>query len=246
MTSPFIFEMGTTQSDSSFVFQFAFISLSVGVKSCFPHIVNALAVCYPKRANLLKQRMRFYLTDQSKNFRQHLEYLRSQPVMQYERSKLTEKITVIAINTTKELRELNTGFLSDYKIFPSSILIHLTEWANENRQMKIGDTIVQQAFIPPFRTFSLKIVFGVRINNIINEPTTIGFSYETLKGHVERGVSIFTIEKTAEQKIIFKVHTFSQPGNLLTKLAGPAFSVPFQAYCTRQGLLNVKRQLESS
>ncbi len=112
--------------------------------------------------------------------------------------------------------------------------------------MQIGDTIVQQAFIPPFRHFSQKIVFGVRIKDIINEPTRIGFSYETLKGHVEKGISIFTIETTKNKKTIFKVHTFSQPGNLLTKLIGPIFSVPYQTFCTRQGLLNVKRQLESS
>ena len=166
--------------------------------------------------------------------------------MKYDRSKLTEKTTEIPIHTTKELQELNTDFFFDYKIFPSNIMTCLTQWAIEKREMQIGDTIVQQAFIPPFRHVSQKIIFGVRINDIINEPTRIGFSYETLNGHVEKGISIFTIEKTAEQKTIFKVHTFSQPGNLLTKLVGPIFSVPYQTYCTRRGLVNVKQQLESS
>jgi hypothetical protein len=190
--------------------------------------------------------MRIYLIDQSKKFPQHLEFLKQQPVMQYEMSKLAEKTTVIPIDTTKEVQDLNTGFLFDYKVFPASIMTYLTQWNFEKRQMLIGDTIVQQAFIPPFRHLSQKIIFGVRINKIINEPTRIGFSYETLKGHVEKGISIFTIEKTADQKAIFKVHTFSQPGNMLTKLVGPIFSVPYQTFCTRQGMLNVKRQLESS
>ena len=97
-------------------------------------------------------------------------------------------------------------------------MTYLTQWASEKREMQIGDTIVQQAFIPALRHLSQKIIFGVRINDIINEPTKIGFTYEILKGHVERGISIFTIEKTADQKTIFKVHTFSQPGNILTKL----------------------------
>jgi len=188
--------------------------------------------------------MRIYLTDQVKKFPHHLEFLKRQPVMEYDRSKLTEKTTVIAIDTAKQLRELNTDFFFDYKIFPGSIMTCLTQWAFEKRQMQIGDTIVQQAFIPPFRNFSQKIIFGVRINDIINEPTRIGYSYETLKEHVERGISIFTIEKTAGQNTIFKVHTFSQPGNLLTQLMGPVFSVPYQTFCTRQGLVNVKRQLE--
>jgi hypothetical protein len=169
-----------------------------------------------------------------------------QPVMHYDRSKLIENTTIIPIGTTKEPRDLETGFFFDYKIFPSNIMTYLTQWKYEERQMQIGDTIVQQVFIPPFQHLSQKIIFGVRINDIINEPTRIGFSYETLKGHVKKGVSIFTIEKAVDQKPTFKVHTFSTPGNILTQLIGPLFSVPYQAYCTRQGLLNVKRQLESS
>lgn len=190
--------------------------------------------------------MKIYLIDQTKDFPKHLDLLKQQPVMKYDRYSLREKTTVIKIDTTKELQELNTNFFFDYKIFPGNIMTYLTQWALDKREMQIGDTIVQQAFIPPFRHFSQKIIFGVRINNIINEPAKIGFSYETLNGHVEKGVSIFTIEKTAGHETIFKVHTFSQPGNLLTKLMGPIFSVPYQTFCTRKALLNVKRQLEKS
>ncbi|MFT4152905.1 DUF1990 family protein [Parafilimonas sp.] len=190
--------------------------------------------------------MKIYLTDQAKKLSQHLAYLKQQPVMLYDTTKLTEKTTIIKIDTPKKLQELDSNFLFDYKIFPNNIMTFLTQWTTEQRQMQIGDTIVQQAYIPPFRQFSQKIIFGVRINNIINEPTKIGFSYETLKGHVEKGISIFTIENTDNLKTIFKVHTFSTPGNLLTKLVGPIFSVPYQTFCTKQGLLNVKRQLENS
>jgi hypothetical protein len=190
--------------------------------------------------------MRIYLVDQSKRFPQHLEFLKGQPVMHYDKARLVEKTTVISIHTTRELQELNTDFFFDYKIFPTSIMTFLTQWNFEYRKMQVGDTIVQQAFIPPLRQFSQKIIFGVRINEIINKPTKLGFSYETLIGHVEKGISIFTIEKTPEQKTIFKVHTFSTPGNLLTQLFGPVLSVPYQTFCTRRGLLNVKRQLESS
>src|SRR5690348_7390761 len=186
--------------------------------------------------------MRIYLTDQARNFPQHLEFLQRQKVKPYDKKKLMEKVTTIPIDTTKELHELHTEVLFDYKIFPANIMSFLTLWSFEKREIQIGDTIVQQAFIPPFRHFSQKLIFGVRINDIIHEPTRIGFSYETLNGHVEKGISIFTIEKTANKKIIFKVHTFSQPGNLLTQLVGPLFSVPYQTFCTRQGLLNVKRQ----
>jgi hypothetical protein len=190
--------------------------------------------------------MRIYLTDQARNFPQHLEFLQRQKVKPYNKKKLIEKVTTISIDTTKELHELDTDVLFDYKIFPSNIMSFLTQWSFEKRRIQIGDTIVQQAFILPFRKFSQKIIFGVRINSIINERDKIGFSYETLEGHIEKGISVFTIEKTPDQKTVFKVHTFSQPGTLLTELVGPILSVPYQTYCTRQGLLNIKRQMESS
>lgn len=188
--------------------------------------------------------MKVYFTDQAKNFPQHLEYLKKQPVMQYDKSQLVEKITVINLATKKELQKINTDLLFDYKIFPNRIMTYLTQWVFENRGMKIGDTIVQQAFIPPLRYLSQKIIFGVRIKDIISEPTRIGFSYETIKGHVEKGISTFTIERADDQKTIFKIHTFSQPGNLLTKLVGRIVSIPYQTFCTRQGLLNVKHQID--
>ena len=190
--------------------------------------------------------MKIYLRDQTKNFPKHLEYLKQRDVIKYDLSKLTGKTTSIAIDTHKNITDLNLNFFLDYKIFPDNIMTFLTQWDFEKRKMRIGDTIVQQAFIPPVRNFSQKIIFGVRINKIINETTTIGFSYETIRGHVEMGISTFTIEKTDIGDTIFKINTFSKPGNVLMQLVGPFFSVPYQTFCTNQGLKNVKRQLENS
>ena len=190
--------------------------------------------------------MKVYLTDQAETLPMHLDFLKRQEILKYDISKLTEKTTIIEIATNSNLTDLNTDFFFNYEIFPSNIMTFLTQWNYEKRKMQIGDTVVQQAFIPPFKHFSQKIIFGVRINAIINESTKIGFSYETIKGHVEMGESIFTIEKTSDGSTIFKIHTFSKPGNKLTQLVGPIFSVPYQTFCTRQALKNVKRQLESS
>ena len=178
--------------------------------------------------------MKIYFTDQTKYFKAHLENLNLQDIIKYEKSQLKEKTTFISINTSKDLKQLDTNFFWDYKIFPNNIMSFMTEWNEQKRQMQIGDTIVQQAFIPPVRQCSQKIIFGVRINNIIDEENRIGFSYETLKGHVEMGESTFTIEKTKDCKTIFKIHTFSKPGNLLTQLVGAIFSVPYQTFCTKR------------
>lgn len=188
--------------------------------------------------------MNIYLTDQTNKFPQHLDKLLRISVMTYDKEKLVEKVTTADIDTAKSFADLDLNFLFDYKIFPNKILTFITQWNFEQRTMKVGDTIVQQVYIPPFGQLSQKIIFGVRINEVINEPTRKGFSYETLSGHVEKGVSTFTVEQTADKKIIFKVQTFSKPGNILTQLIGPIFSVPYQTYCTRQAINNVKRQLE--
>lgn len=110
--------------------------------------------------------------------------------------------------------------------------------------MSVGDTIVQQVHIPPLRVFSQILIFGVRIKEIIDERYRKGSSYETLEGHVERGISTFTIEQV-DNKIIFEIRTFSAPGNILKKLSGPFFSIPYQTFCTKAAIENVKTRLEN-
>ncbi|MES2559407.1 MAG: DUF1990 family protein [Bacteroidota bacterium] len=187
--------------------------------------------------------MKIYITDQKSKFRQHLDFFKTMNVMEYDRSRLTEKITTIEIETSKKIHELNTDFLFDYQIFPDNIMTFISQWAEENRKMKIGDTIAQQAYIPPIKNLSQKILFGVRVNEIIEQAERKGFSYETLEGHVEKGISTFTVEQL-DNKVIFKIQTYSTPGNLLTRLLGPIFSIPYQTFCTKTALNNVKRQLE--
>jgi len=187
--------------------------------------------------------MKIYLTDQKNKLKGHLDFLKSRQVMNYDKTNLTEKITTIDLHTKKTIEQLDLQLLFKYKIFPDNIMTFLTEWDSKDRKIKVGDTIVQQVYFPPTKIFSQKIIFGVRINEIIDLPDKKGFSYETLEGHVEKGVSTFTIEQT-NSEIIFKIQTFSAPGNILTKLLGPIFSVPYQTFCTKAALKNVKRQIE--
>lgn len=188
--------------------------------------------------------MKIYLTDQKNKFKNHLDFLKKSEIMTYDKNRLAEKTTIIELNTSKNIQQLKLDFLFDYQIFPENIMTFKTQWSDENRKMKIGDTIVQQVYIPPTKIISQKIIFGVRINEIIDQENKKGFSYETLDGHVEKGVSTFTIEQL-DNKLIFKVQTYSTPGNILTKLVGPIFSVPYQTFCTKSALNNVKKQIEN-
>lgn len=187
--------------------------------------------------------MRIYRNNQTHQFDKHLEVLKSKKVQHYDKEKLLEKTTSINIYTNKSLQELDFSFFFNYHVFPANILIAKTQWATEKRNMEAGDTIVQQAFLPPLKWFSLKVIFGVRVSEVINESNLKRFSYETIEGHVEQGISSFSIS-AGNGQVQFSIHTYSQPGNWLTRLIGPIFTLPYQSYCTRQALAHVKKQLE--
>lgn len=187
--------------------------------------------------------MKVFLSDQNSKFLKHLDFFKKVSEMEFDKFSLNEKITSIDINTNLKLEQLNLEFLFDYLIFPENILTFKAQWAVEDRRMKVGDTIVQQAYLPPVRTLSLKMVFGVRINEIIDQTYRKGFSYETLMGHVEKGISTFTVEQL-DDKIVFQIQTFSTPGNFFSKLIGRTFTLPYQSFCTKKALKSVKHLLE--
>ncbi len=165
--------------------------------------------------------------------------------MSYKKTQLREKISSIEIQNCSNLNQLDLQFFFDYQIFPENILSGYTQWKDEHRSIKAGDTILQQVYLPPIPKFSQKALFGVRIKEVIREEKKCGFSYETLVGHVECGISYFLLEET-DGKIRFKIQTFSKPGNFFTRLLGPIFSIPYQTYCTKKALLNVKNTIENN
>lgn len=181
--------------------------------------------------------------DQKNQFKKYLEELKQVPVMDYEKSQLREKVSSIEIRNHTNLKELNLQSFFDYQIFPENILLGYPQWNDEQRTMQAGDTILQQVYLPPFPKFSQKALFGVRIKEVIHEEKRCGFSYETLKGHVECGISHFLLEER-DGKIYFKIQTYSRPGNFLTRLLGPVFSLPYQSFCTTKALKNVRKLIE--
>lgn len=187
--------------------------------------------------------MQLYLRDQQYRFSHHLDVFSRKPVARFDIRKLSEKTT--SLELTQSLDTLNLHRFFAYHIFSAHIMASLTQWQHEGRAMRAGDTLVQQAYLPPFRALSVKLLFGVRIHEIIDQPDVKGFSYDTLEGHVETGRSIFTVERSGAGSLI-KIHTFSAPGTFLSKLVGPVFSLPYQTYCTRAALKHVKTQLETT
>lgn len=193
--------------------------------------------------------MKLFLFSQQKHFPNWLNLFKGAKVMPYNAAELRKKVTTIKIDGAKKLSEIDLSSFFDYQLFPENILLPFPEWkktshecTNENRKMKVGDTIVQQIQLPPLSRLSIKMVMAVRISEIIDEEKRKGFSYETLEGHVEKGISTFVIEEK-DQGLFFSIITYSVPGNFLSKIMAKVFSLPYQKYCTRKALEKVNCNL---
>lgn len=187
--------------------------------------------------------MKIAFFNQKNHFKKYLEELKHVPIISYERTALIEKISSVEISGASHIGQLDLAFFFDYRIFPENILLGYSQWQDEQRSMQIGDTILQQVYLPPIPKLSQKALFGVRIKEVIKEQHRCGFSYETLEGHVECGISYFILEET-NGKLFFRIQTFSKPGNFLTRMLGPVFSIPYQTYCTKKALKNVKNIIQ--
>jgi hypothetical protein len=194
--------------------------------------------CKPRQTQPALLEVKLSITDRSKDFPALLQNFRACAPMPFEPHLLRIKINRIQIPVVKKLADVDYGFLFNYQIFPPNIMRCFSQWHEENRPMQVGDAIVQQANFPPL-PFSCKMIIAVRISGIVNSDGQKGFSYVTLEGHAERGESSFALEST-EEGLAFTISTRSESGNLLTQIAAPLITLPYQAYCTQMALKNVR------
>jgi hypothetical protein len=155
---------------------------------------------------------------------------------------LPEKTTEIALGYSGAISSYRTDFLFTYDIFPRFLMRAEPQWIREGRAMRVGDIIVQRVVLPPIG-FGLCVEFAVRISALITEPSKLGFAYETLAGHLERGVSEFYVEDRSG-KLFFVIYTYSEPAHRLLRLGRP-FSLMYQEWCTKQALRHVKGRFTS-
>jgi uncharacterized protein (UPF0548 family) len=153
--------------------------------------------------------------------------------------KLPERMTSIPLGVAGPVSQWNTDFLFDYRVFPSAIIQFEPEWRQAGRAMAAGDIIVQRAVFPPFGR-GLCLQFAVRVTRLIDERHRLGFVYETLAGHAESGVSEFFFEERSNG-LHFTIHTFSRPAHWSSRLVRHVFTEPYQAWCTKRALENVRR-----
>ena len=150
---------------------------------------------------------------------------------------LPEQTTSIDLGEAGPISKWRTDFLFNYDVFPSSIMRFETEWKTKSRKMQIGDVILQRAVVPPIG-FGICLEFAVRICSLIEESGRLGFAYETLSGHAERGVSEFYFEDKSGS-LAFTIHTHSEPGHWTSRIAMRMVTLPYQAWCTHRALKHV-------
>ena len=151
---------------------------------------------------------------------------------------LPERTTSIELGVGGPISKWRTDFLFDYDVFPSTIMRFVTEWRTEGRKIQVGDVILQRALVPPVG-FGICMEFAVRVCSVFKEDRRLGFAYETLSGHAERGVSEFYFEDRAGS-LSFTIHTLSEPGHWTSRIARRVVTLPYQAWCTRQALKHVR------
>ena len=185
--------------------------------------------------------MKTFLTNQQSRLRELLPEFKTLPLSYDAHTVLEERDSTVEITRDPAVKDLSSHdfkFLFEYDIFPRNIMAFAGEWQEQGRRMQEGDVIVQQAFLPPL-PLSVKLVFAVRVLKVFREPAKVGFSYGTLQGHPEMGLSEFYIA-IRDGVTRAAIHTHSHPGTLLTRSVAPIFTLPYQQYCTNQGLKRMR------
>lgn len=186
--------------------------------------------------------MKIYLSDQSKYFRKHLANLKHSAIKPFDINNLVEKEFVQEINFNNEytISEFDLSDFYNYKFFPEQIIKAYPQWIDENREMKVGDTILQQIHLPP-SPFNIKMIMGVRII----QKDDLSFSYETLEGHAEIGRAKFQISQGPDS-IIASIHSYSRGDNFFAKLFEKLITSPYQDFASKKALNGIKKIIESN
>ncbi|HWA24801.1 MAG TPA: DUF1990 family protein [Lacunisphaera sp.] len=172
--------------------------------------------------------MKTFLRDHSRRLAAYLPEFCARDVERHGGPVIAESVRLRAAPAGPPLDETDLGFLFAYRVFPPEILRSRAEWEEENRSMRVGDTIVQQVEFPPGH--GLHFVFGVRVTAVFREPACAGFRYRALAGHPEHGENEFRFERR-DDGIFALVRTEAGFASWLLRLLAPVCAAPYVRYC---------------
>jgi uncharacterized protein (UPF0548 family) len=140
--------------------------------------------------------------------------------------------------TGAELFRRSAEKLRAYHVFPTGLMRYRV--CTKDGQVRVGSVIVQRV-----RIGIIVIEAAVRVLDTwsVNKGDfeEAGFSYVTLAGHPERGISSFRVTR-AGANVQFSIVARSRPGLLLTKILRP-LSRRFQRTATMMALEHFRSSL---
>ncbi len=135
------------------------------------------------------------------------------------------------------LFERAVQLLLRYQFYPPSVLIHTSDFAREDRNLRYGDRIAQCIHAIPLL---LDVIAMNRITATFAEPNRIGFTYTTTEHHLEMGEWTATVLRKRDQQVTLVLHALSKPGPKMPRWALP-FSRAVQLRAHRLGMAHFKQ-----
>lgn len=74
--------------------------------------------------------------------------------------------------------------------------------------------LIQRVMLLEIKVIGLHYLCPVLVTKVRDEPGVYGFRYDTLEGHIERGVEWFLLSKNAAGEIRFRIEARWRPGEL--------------------------------
>ena len=102
--------------------------------------------------------------------------------------------------------------LMRYQFYPDDVLSHVSDSGLWDRWVQVGDRIVQRIHL--FSLFGKPILDVLAMNevsHVIAEPRRYGFTYVTVKGHVEQGEWSACLDWRDDGELILTVKAISKP-----------------------------------
>lgn len=134
------------------------------------------------------------------------------------------------------LEDDRIAFLFRYEIFPEAVLRFRGEWQEAGRAMRAGDTIAQEAAMPPV-SWGARLAFGARVTEVKRSPREASFSYATLSSHAETGVNTFGLH-LEHGEVVARVLSRAEPGNPIMRLATPVV-MAYADWCKERAVENM-------
>ncbi len=129
--------------------------------------------------------------------------------------------------------------LLSYEVFPAYRMRHHV--CTEDGILRTGALVVQRLFTGP-----IAAEVAVRVDEVFDERARgghAGFTYTTLRGHVERGVATFSVGVDTDGAPILRIESWSRPGNALAALGRPLLRL-VQRASVHQALRHVQQAVK--